>query len=158
MKTEILAVTVCSRCQNKPNAQQSSIATSDRYPTDNRIVDRISVLRRYAALMRIHPFDIIAWCLLPNSSETVCRIVLIFGGNVHLMPGQYLIMYIYLSVCPWTSPRLSDFFDNWWKYPGQHIYVGQIILIFGGNIYLTPGQYINYISFCLSVSLSMQFS
>ena len=54
-------------------------------------------------------------CLLPNSSETVCRIVLIFGGNIHLMPEQHLVMSIRLSV----RELLLDC---------------QISLILGGNI------------------------
>ena len=77
------------------------------------------------------------------SSETICRIVLIFGGNIHLMPTT--LRDVYLSVCPWTPPRLSDFLNICWKYPGQHTYVGRIVLIFGGNIHLMPEQHINYI-------------
>ena len=37
--------------------------------------------------------------LLPNSSETICRIVLIFDGNIHLMRGQHVVISIWMSVC-----------------------------------------------------------
>ena len=95
----------------------------------------------------------VCMCLLPNFSETVCRIVLILGGNIHLTPGQHLVMSICLSVRE-LHLDCRIFLDIWWKYSGQHIYVGRIILIFGGNIHLTPWQHINYISWYLSVSMS----